>query len=258
MKFNVLILFLLTINTFNVKVFYGKANKISNLNLNSISSKTVNSNNKESYSKMIIVDRNIFLFPKASTLKDGDNGNIFKLTEHKIDCKCSTLALKGFQLIGNSESKPNDIAYQWKCIKVNLTNGKLNIVPGLLDNKKIRISDMEKRDSAHRLAELEVRCPENAVIKSFVLQNDGENIFYKTECIMANIHDCKKEETESKNVKDNYINARSIIQLNQFAIIANNGRAIQSVKAISNKDYIKYAYVTCDITKTNNAKNNLK
>jgi len=201
--------------------------------------------------KTNIAGRDNKKYSLATKVQDGDRGNIFKLSEHPMECP-SKQALTGFQLYGTSGWFSNKIGYQFSCGAVNASASPEKMVAGTQDSDKAPIIDGEKRNAAGKISEIEAACPKNAVIKNLSVKNDGKSIFYKTECIEAYVDDCKQEETENKNIKWNFIGDKAITQLDQFAIKAADGRALQNIKAIHTGNNLKYVYTTCDITKTSN------
>lgn len=268
MKF---IIFLILMLVIYVENFSSRSNKIlaslsreatENKALEQVSSQARVQTESESQTQTEnkISGRDLINFSYASKLADSGSGNIFKLIQHPVDCKESQEAVSGFHLWGKFGILSNSISYEWSCQKANIPAANPNVKS--FTTNKITIDKSQEKNSADRLAELEIKCDKGSVIKSFVLAKEKRQIYYKYECLEANTSNCRQDQTEFINIRTAFIAYKSITQLDQFKIKVANGRALRGIKAEKKGDQFKYIYQSCDITGTttdsenNNSNNN--
>lgn len=184
--------------------------------------------------------RNIKKYPQTTKLKVSVDGYATDLKHHQIKCPNNS-ALTGFQLWGKFGLLKNKFALQYSCIsKSTITNS----ISTLRSNLQIY---QKKAISLKNLFGLYMMCPKGSLLKSFVLKENGKNIFYKYSCVKAQVGNCQGKILPFKPLKSGYMGAQSISQLDQFSIKATKGFGIQMLKGTRKGKMFTFMYVECKL-----------
>lgn len=166
---------------------------------------------------------------------DEDGGNIFVLTNHEVKCGSNEF-INQFQLKRTS----SQIQYAYKCVyNHTMTN---TCVTKYTDWNS---TDSDKRKSIHYLDRHDVSCPDNNLMRSFVLENDGSKIRYKYECCQAPIKSCENVDLSWEDTND--FRSYYLDRLNVDSNSRGGGINQFKLSRRSKKDDIKYSYTVCSL-----------
>lgn len=200
-------------------------------------------NNKSSDSQPNKRNKDKFTF--TTKLSNTENGSIFSLIKHNINCELNS-ALSGFSYYSASGLQSNDIAIQFECIKkplIKTDSQTLKTPIEYISNGK---------DALDHLDKLTVTCPEGNLIKGFVLQKVETSIHYKYTCVEAPLENCVTKFTKLEKIKINGVT--SVANLVRFSIIASEGYGLQKFHTITQGDDLKYEYKECKLNNTKGKK----